>query len=61
MPKILLLTSVAGDGPVSGDAGAVLEVDAAVAEVWADGERAERWTGSKQQKAYRAELGADDA
>lgn len=61
MPKILLLTSVAGDGPVSGDAGAVLEVSAADAKVWADGVRAERWTGSEDQRQYRAELGADDA
>lgn len=42
MPRIRLLTSVAGDGPVSGHAGDVLEVDARTARQWADGERAER-------------------
>jgi len=42
MPRIRLLTSVAGDGPVQGDVGDVLEVDARTAQVWADGERAER-------------------
>lgn len=42
MPRIRLLTSVAGDGPVSGDAGQVLVVDARTARVWADGVRAER-------------------
>jgi ribosomal protein L24 len=40
--RIRLLTSVHGDGPVVGDAGDVLEVDHATAEVWADGVRAER-------------------
>lgn len=39
--RIRLLTSVAGDGPVFGDAGDELVVDAAVARVWADGVRAE--------------------
>lgn len=42
MPKIRLLTSVAGDGPVAGDVGEVLTVDAKTAKIWADGERAER-------------------
>lgn len=42
MPLIRLLTSVVGDGPVSGDAGQELEVDARTARVWADGVRAER-------------------
>lgn len=41
MPRIRLLTSVAGTGPVVGRPGQVLEVDAATAKVWADGERAE--------------------
>jgi hypothetical protein len=42
VPRIRLLTSVQGDGPVVGDAGDVLEVDGRTARVWADGERAER-------------------
>lgn len=42
MPRIRLLTGVSGDGPVSGDAGDELEVDARTAQVWADGVRAER-------------------
>ena len=42
MPRIRLLTSVAGDGPVVGDAGDVLDVDSRTASVWADGVRAER-------------------
>lgn len=42
MPRIRLLTSVQGDGPVRGDVGDVLEVDARTARAWADGERAER-------------------
>ena len=42
MARIRLLTSVQGDGPVYGDVGAELDVDEAVADVWADGERAER-------------------
>ena len=42
MPRIRLLTSVVGDGPVAGDAGDVLVVDARTARVWCDGERAER-------------------
>jgi hypothetical protein len=42
MARIRLLTSVQGDGPVTGDAGDVIEVDNATARVWADGERAER-------------------
>ncbi len=42
MPRIRLLTSVQGDGPVVGDAGDILEVDGRTARVWADGERAER-------------------
>lgn len=42
MPRIRLLTSVVGDGPVHGETGDVLDVDAATARVWADGERAER-------------------
>lgn len=40
--RIRLLTSVSGDGPVSGDAGEELVVDSSVARVWADGVRAER-------------------
>ena len=41
--RIRLLVSVAGDrGAVRGDAGDVLEVDAATARAWCDGERAER-------------------
>lgn len=59
MPKILLLTSAAGDGPVSGSPGDVLDVPADLARVWCDGERAERWENSKRQHAYRAELGHD--
>lgn len=42
MPKIRLLVSVAGDGPVQGDAGTEVEVDARTAQAWADGVRAER-------------------
>ncbi len=42
MPRIRLLTSVQGDGPVVGHAGDVLDVDSRTARVWADGERAER-------------------
>jgi len=42
MPRIRLLTSVAGGGPVAGDAGEVISVDARTARVWADGVRAER-------------------
>lgn len=42
MPAIRLLVSVAGDGPVSGNAGEVLNVDARTAKIWCDGERAER-------------------
>jgi hypothetical protein len=42
MPRIRLLTSVAGDGPVQGSTGDVLVVDAATAKAWADGVRAER-------------------
>ncbi len=42
MPKIRLLVSVAGDGPVQGDAGTEIEVDARTAQAWADGVRAER-------------------
>jgi hypothetical protein len=41
-PRIRLLTSVSGDGPVAGDVGQVIEVDPATARAWADGERAER-------------------
>jgi hypothetical protein len=41
VPLIRLLTSVAGDGPVFGDAGDELRVDGPVAKVWADGVRAE--------------------
>jgi hypothetical protein len=41
MPQIRLLTSIAGTGPVTGDAGDLLDVDASTADVWADGERAE--------------------
>lgn len=53
MPRIRLLTSVAGDGPVSGDAGQVLEVDNRTAQVWADGVRAERVI-ERQQRPERA-------
>ncbi len=42
MARIRLLTSIAGDGPVAGDAGDVLDVDPATARTWADGVRAER-------------------
>ncbi len=42
MPRIRLLTSVTGGGPVTGDPGDVLDVDSRTAKVWADGERAER-------------------
>lgn len=42
MPRIRLLTCVAGDGPVAGDVGEVIEVDSRTARVWADGVRAER-------------------
>lgn len=42
MARIRLLTSVAGDGPVTGKRGDVIDVDADTARVWADGERAER-------------------
>lgn len=43
MPRIRLLTSVIGErGEVRGDPGEILEVDAATAKQWADGERAER-------------------
>ncbi len=42
MPTIRLLTCVVGDGPVSGDAGQLLDVDAKTARTWADGVRAER-------------------
>jgi hypothetical protein len=47
MARIRLLTSVVGDGPVQGDVGDELDVDAATARVWADGERAERVTTSR--------------
>lgn len=40
MPTIRLLTSVAG-GPAAGEAGDEIRVDAATAQVWADGVRAE--------------------
>lgn len=53
MPRIRLLTSVAGGGPVSGRTGDVIEVDAATAQVWADGERAERVI-ERQAKPERA-------
>lgn len=53
MPRIRLLTSVAGDGPVSGDAGQVLEVDNRTARVWADGVRAERVI-ERQERPERA-------
>ncbi len=42
MPRIRLLTSAQGDGPVVGDPGDVLDVPSAVARIWADGQRAER-------------------
>ena len=42
MPRIRLLTSVEGGGPVHGERGDVLVVDARTARVWADGIRAER-------------------
>lgn len=57
MPKIRLLTSVAGDGPVTGETGEVITVDADTARAWADGVRAERVTGRDQteQAAERPE------
>lgn len=54
MPRIRLLTSVAGDGPVHGAAGDELDVDAATARTWADGERAERVTDSPAAPAEAA-------
>lgn len=48
MPRIRLLTSVAG-GPVAGDAGQVIEVDNHTARVWADGVRAERVIEREQE------------
>jgi len=42
MPKIRLLTSIAGNDGVEGNHGDVLEVDEKLAKVWADGVRAER-------------------
>lgn len=47
--RIRLLTSVAGDGPVVGDVGDILTVDAATARVWADGVRAERVVESPER------------
>lgn len=50
MPRIRLLVSVAGErGPVRGDAGTELEVDAATARAWCDGERAERVVDRQEQ------------
>lgn len=54
MPRIRLLTSVAGDGPVNGEVGDVLDVDAATARVWADGERAERVASEKPERPEKA-------
>lgn len=48
VPKIRLLTSVVGDGPVHGEVGDELDVDAATARAWADGERAERVTPARK-------------
>jgi len=42
MPKIRLLTSIAGNNGVEGDYGDIIEVDEKLAKVWADGVRAER-------------------
>lgn len=53
MPRIRLLQSIAGDGPVSGDALDVLEVDSRTARIWADGVRAERVI-ERQAKPERA-------
>lgn len=50
MPRIRLLTAVAGEGPVTGKRGDVLDVDAATARVWADGERAERVPDNKPER-----------
>lgn len=41
MPRIRLLTSIAGDGVVVGDPGDVLEVDESTARLWCDDVRAE--------------------
>lgn len=51
MPRIRLLTSIHGDGPVYGDAGTVLEVNSATARVWCDGQRAELVRDEKRQPA----------
>jgi hypothetical protein len=56
VPKIMLLTSVSGSDGVSGDSGEVLDVPAEVAEVWADGTRAERWRATSEQQEYRESL-----
>lgn len=53
MPRIRLLTSVQGDGPVTGDVGDVLDVDNRTARAWADGVRAERVI-ERQEKPERA-------
>lgn len=53
MPKIRLLTSIVGEGPVAGDAGDVLDVDKATARTWADGERAELVQPERPEKGTR--------
>jgi hypothetical protein len=53
----MLLTGVYGDDGVSGDAGEVLDVTQPLADVWADGQRAERWKGTQGQMAFREGLG----
>lgn len=61
MARIRLLTSVAGDGPVHGEVGDVLDVDAKTARVWADGERAElvgRQTPERPEKGRRRDVAA---
>lgn len=54
MPRIRLLTSIVGGGPVAGDAGDELEVDAKTAEAWSDGVRAERVLPDRQAKPEAA-------
>lgn len=53
MAKIMLLTSVYGDGPVFGDPGEVRDVPNEVARIWADGARAEHWRGTTEQQEFR--------
>jgi hypothetical protein len=53
MPRIRVLTDVAGDP--SWSTGDVVEVDAATAAVWADGERAELVDEPPRKKGPRGE------